>query len=95
MEEDHDDYLSEDDLKKKGGGDENYGKLVHASLSFESGMRSGRKLYGLDDSFTINEANQNRYLTLCMPPISEPLAFILETIAHYISDTGIKYIYCG
>ena len=95
LEEDHDDYLSEDDLKEKEGGEENYGKLVHASLSFEMGMRSGRKLYGLDDGFIINKANQNRYLTLCMPPISEPLAFISETIGHYISNIGIEHIYLG
>ena len=65
------------------------GELVHVSLTFKMGMRSGIHLYGNDDSFMYNKANQNRYLTLCMPPINEPLAFISEHVAHYISNIGI------
>ena len=91
--EDNADYISEADMKSLSG--DNYDKLVHASLSFIMGMRSGRKLYGNADSFIINKANQNRYLTLCMPPISEPLAFLSEHIAHYIENIGIEHIYIG
>ena len=69
--------------------------MVHVSLSFEIGRRSGLKLYGNDDSFILHKANQNRYISLCMPPISEPLAFIAENIAHYITNIGIQHIYIG
>eukprot|EP01084_Bolivina_argentea_P098900 177789_1 len=74
--------------------DENiYNNLVHISLSFEMGIRSGIKLLSLDSKFMFKKANQNRYLTLCMPPISEPMAFIAEAIAHYINNIGIEHIY--
>eukprot|EP01084_Bolivina_argentea_P135147 238205_1 len=66
---------------------------VHVSLSFLMGMRSGIKLHGNTDPFLYKKANQNRYLTLCMPPISEPLAFISENIAHHIANIGIEHIY--
>ena len=85
---DNNDYLSKEEYN-------DYNKLVHVSLSFIMGQRSGIKLYGNAESFIINKANQNRYLTLCMPPISEPLAFLSEHIAHYIENIGIQHIYIG
>lgn len=74
-----------------GGGGE-----VHAALSFVMGQRSGVGLYSKADPFTVSsKANEHRVISLCVPPMSEPLPFISEFVGHYIENIGIEHIYLG
>ena len=81
-------------LYEGGQGDEG-GWEVHAALSFVMGQRSGVGLHSMADPFMFSKANQHRFLSLCVPPMSEPLSFISEFVAHYIGNIGIEHIYLG
>ena len=41
-----------------------------------------------------NNNKKERFLTLCMPPMSEPLPFVKENVAHHLF-MGVEHIYIG
>eukprot|EP01084_Bolivina_argentea_P034747 64351_1 len=62
--------------------------LIHIQLTFDSITRMAVQL------LTKNSHKNERYISLCMPPISEPLPFIIENIVHHLL-LGIQHIYIG
>jgi len=69
---------------------------VHAALSFQMGLRSGVRMKSRAEPLVFSEsAHRQRHLTLCTPPISEPLPGMAEFVAHYISNIGVEHIFIG
>ncbi|ETO25562.1 hypothetical protein RFI_11578 [Reticulomyxa filosa] len=75
-------------------------KLIHIRLSVSIGTRSAVGIRTRDRPFVYRndslffESSPERQLTLCMPPISEPLPFLSENFAHHF-NLGIEHIYIG
>ena len=76
-------------------------KLVHSKLSFNIGTRSSVPLLTKEEPLLVSDLvdkdskmKKSRYLSLCMPPMSEPLPFVAENVAHHLA-MGVEHIYIG